>query len=67
MPKCPHHPNEEADFVCLKDTAYFCSRCAECRNPTLYCKFRESCIIWYHERDKGRRRGREGSSEGGQR
>jgi uncharacterized 2Fe-2S/4Fe-4S cluster protein (DUF4445 family) len=31
----------------MKDNIYFCEECLTCRNPEIYCKFRQSCPIWF--------------------
>jgi len=47
MGKCINHPDIETGIICLKDHTHFCEDCAYCRTPSKYCKFRETCIIWF--------------------
>jgi len=54
MGKCVNHPNRETSFLCSKYNIYMCGECLQCRDPEIYCKFRESCPIWFIEkRQKG--------------
>ena len=50
MGKCQCHPEKESHYICLKDNVYLCEECLKCRNPEIYCKFRESCPIWFMEK-----------------
>ena len=50
MGKCLCHPEIESSYICLKDNVYLCEECLSCRNPDIYCKFRESCPIWFLEK-----------------
>ena len=50
MGKCLCHPEKESNYVCLKDNVYLCDECLKCRNPDIYCKFRESCPIWFMDK-----------------
>ncbi|MEA3280591.1 MAG: hypothetical protein U9Q38_08345 [Thermodesulfobacteriota bacterium] len=47
MGKCINHPDRETDFICMKHNIYLCEKCLTCRDPEIYCKFRESCQIWF--------------------
>lgn len=48
--KCLCHKEIETSFICLKDNVYLCEDCLKCRNPEIYCKFRQSCPIWFVEK-----------------
>jgi hypothetical protein len=54
MPKCIHHPDREAQMMCMKHQLYLCSDCLTCRDPTIYCKFRTACTIWFLDKEKRR-------------
>ncbi|MEE4358018.1 MAG: hypothetical protein V2I97_16230 [Desulfococcaceae bacterium] len=58
MGKCIRHPDRESSFQCMKHTVFLCEECLGCRDPELYCKFRQSCPIWfiYKERRREERR-----------
>ena len=47
MGHCINHPDRETQYLCMKDNIYFCEECLTCRNPKIYCKFRQSCPIWF--------------------
>jgi len=47
MGKCIEHPDEETNYLCMKHNIYLCENCLTCRDPKLYCKFRQSCPIWF--------------------
>ena len=47
MGKCINHPDRETPYICMKHQIYLCEECLECKDPTLYCKFRPSCPIWF--------------------
>jgi hypothetical protein len=44
---CVNHPDRETGYECLKHQIYMCQDCLDCRDPEIYCKFRESCTIWF--------------------
>ena len=44
---CVNHPGRETSYACLKHQIYMCQDCIDCRDPEIYCKFRESCTIWF--------------------
>jgi len=47
MGYCINHPERETNYLCMKDNIYFCEECLTCRNSKIYCKFRQSCPIWF--------------------
>lgn len=47
MGYCINHPDRQTQYLCMKDNIYFCEECLTCRNPEIYCKFRQSCPIWF--------------------
>lgn len=58
MGKCISHPDQETSFVCMKHQVYLCEACLACRDPELYCKFRESCPIWFIAKEERRKKRR---------
>lgn len=52
MGKCIHHPDRETNFMCQKYGIYMCEECLQCRDPELYCKYREACTIWFMTKKK---------------
>lgn len=42
-----NHPERETRYECSKHQAYMCEACLDCRDPDIYCKFREACAIWF--------------------
>jgi len=50
--KCLCHPEKETSYICLKENVFLCEECLTCRQPTLYCKYRSSCLIWFMEKHK---------------
>ncbi len=44
---CINHPDVETSYYCSKHGSYMCEECLKCKDPELYCKFRESCPIWF--------------------
>ncbi len=44
--KCTEHPDKEGAYHCSKYNRYMCAECIKCQDPTLFCKFRTSCLIW---------------------
>ncbi len=52
MGTCTNHPERETSYICMKHNVYLCEECLQCRDPKLYCKFRESCPIWFMSRKK---------------
>ena len=53
MGRCINHPDRETSYHCQKHDIYMCEECLECRDPDLYCKYRESCPIWFLTKKKG--------------
>ncbi len=47
MGKCINHPERETNYICMKHNIYLCEECLECRDPEIYCKFRQSCPIYF--------------------
>ena len=47
MNHCVNHPDRETSYECLKHQISMCQDCLDCRDPEIYCKFRESCTIWF--------------------
>jgi len=47
MGYCINHPDRQTQYLCMKDNIYFCEDCLTCRNSEIYCKFRQSCPIWF--------------------
>ncbi len=52
MGTCINHPERETSYLCMKHNIYLCDECLQCRGPELYCKFRESCPIWFMTKKK---------------
>jgi uncharacterized 2Fe-2S/4Fe-4S cluster protein (DUF4445 family) len=52
MGTCINHPERETSYLCMKHNVYLCDECLQCRDPELYCKFRESCAIWFMTKKK---------------
>ena len=63
MDKCRHHPDRDACVVCQKMEVAYCQECLDacraCTDPCLYCKFRQSCVIWELCRKEARKRCKE--------
>ena len=47
MGNCINHPNKKTSYKCMKHDYYVCEKCLKCHDPDIYCKFRESCIIYF--------------------
>jgi hypothetical protein len=47
MHRCVNHPDRETPYECSKHKIAMCADCLDCRDPDIYCKFRESCTIWF--------------------
>ncbi len=52
MGTCINHPERETSYLCMKHNIYLCDECLQCRDPELYCKYRESCPIWFMTKKK---------------
>lgn len=52
MGRCVNHPERETNYVCSKHGIYMCEECLRCRDPKLYCKFRQSCPVWFMARQR---------------
>lgn len=57
MAKCVNHPDRETPYLCSKHGIVLCQECMHCIDPELYCKFRNSCPIWFihKENERGKR------------
>ena len=55
---CRHHPDRKSAAYCQKYNTGLCEECLEndpkCADPSIYCKFREQCVIHYSEKEKKR-------------
>lgn len=51
MSYCIHHPDRETRYQCQKHQIFLCEECLQCRDPELYCKFRQSCPIWFMHKE----------------
>jgi len=71
MDKCRHHPDRDACVLCQKMEVAYCQECLDncraCTDPCLYCKFRQSCVIWELCRKEARKRCKENEGEEGKR
>ena len=71
MDKCRHHPDRDACVLCQKMEVAYCQECLDnckaCTDPCLYCKFRQSCVIWELCRKEARKRCKELEAEKGER
>jgi hypothetical protein len=69
MDKCRHHPDRNACVLCQKMEVAYCQECLDncraCTDPCLYCKFRQSCVIWELCRKEARKRCKELAGEKG--
>lgn len=67
MDTCRHHPDRNACVVCQKMEVAYCQECLDackaCTDPCLYCKFRQSCVIWELCRKEARKRCKENQEE----
>ena len=54
MGTCTNHPDRETSYMCTKHGVYMCEDCMDCRDPDIYCKFRDACPIWYEHKRKAR-------------
>ena len=67
MDKCRHHPDRDACVLCQKMEVAYCQECLDncraCTDPCLYCKFRQSCVIWELCRKEARKRCKENQGE----
>ncbi|MEW6616160.1 MAG: hypothetical protein AB1401_11965 [Thermodesulfobacteriota bacterium] len=43
---CENHPDRRAISVCQKLGIGLCEECITCKDPSLYCKFRDRCVAW---------------------
>jgi len=50
LEKCVNHKDRLTSYSCMKHGVYMCEECMHCTDPTIYCKFRDSCPIWYTEK-----------------
>lgn len=54
MTRCEHCTDDDTCYVCMKHQARYCPECATCKDPSIYCKFRPSCIIHFLEKERQR-------------
>ena len=47
MGYCVNHPDRETSYRCTKYALYLCEDCLQCRDPEIYCRYREACVIHY--------------------
>lgn len=52
MITCVNHPDRLTNYQCMKHKIYLCSECLACMDPSLYCKYRSSCVIWFATKKK---------------
>ena len=52
MGTCINHMERQTSYICMKHNIYQCEECLHCRDPELYCKFRESCPVWFMTKKK---------------
>jgi hypothetical protein len=56
--KCGTHQDAESVIQCQKHQVGYCQECFDnglsCRDPQLYCKFRQQCVIWFQSRERDR-------------
>lgn len=52
MGQCTCHPEIDSRFLCMKHNLYLCEECLTCRDPSIYCKHRSSCAIWFMTKRK---------------
>ena len=65
MGKCVRHPDRETSYHCQKHDISLCEECLACKDPELYCKFRQACPIWFiHKERKREERRRNGALPG---
>jgi hypothetical protein len=63
MGRCACHPEKESRYQCMKHVLFLCDECLKCRDPSIYCKYRSACPIWYMEKREKRKSGEQFSSE----
>lgn len=39
-------------YQCQKHLTEVCEECLGCKDPTIYCKFRPSCVIHFLEKER---------------
>lgn len=54
MTNCGHLTENDTGLVCLKHRVHYCRTCARCKDPSIYCKFRLSCIIHFLDKERSR-------------
>lgn len=50
MGKCVNHPDRETSYICMKHQIYLCEDCLRCKDPKIFCKYRQSCPIWFMDK-----------------
>jgi hypothetical protein len=51
LEKCVNHEERLTSYSCMKHGVYMCEECMHCTDPTIYCKYRQSCPIWYTDKE----------------
>ena len=46
MGRCKKHPQRETPYRCAKYDTYQCKECLGCKDPKLYCKYRDTCAVY---------------------
>ena len=54
MTTCEHYREDAVHYECQKNQVKLCEACAKCKDPSIYCKFRPSCIIHFMEKERSR-------------
>jgi len=53
---CNESDDSQPHYRCQKHQITMCDACLKCRDPDLYCKFRESCVIHFLEKEQQRKK-----------
>ncbi len=51
---CIRHNEVQTNYLCMKYNEYMCDTCIKCKDPEIYCKFRENCTIAYIDKERRR-------------
>jgi hypothetical protein len=54
MCKCKNHPDVESGYFCMKHKYFLCEKCVRCLDPEIYCKYRNSCVIFFIDKKGGK-------------
>ncbi len=53
---CCIHQENPSVVQCQKHRIGYCNQCfndeLKCRDPQLYCKFRQQCVIWFTAKER---------------